>query len=157
MNGRGSKGLVSHPKRSRSYTFELRLDDDIPALSGYVKGIREYSAIDERVRKSLGSKGFVEPIVLWLNEIGYSLVDAKEQIQRAIDRDDYTDIRERMAIEGQSFSEVVSRKPCFPSFSGATDQDELIIEQVIDYFEDLCDRIEHELMDVYYYLIGSKS
>ena len=152
-----TKGKISAPRKPTEYEFKTQPESALPiAIKGYAKGLKEFSAINKRIRQNIGTEKLITPIISWLDEIESGLADAKMLIQKAIEHDSYTDIREQMAIEGESFCSSISDKPRFPSFSGATEQDELVIEQVIDYLEDLCDRITNELMDVYYYLMSAK-
>ncbi|MEE4462457.1 hypothetical protein V2S84_10095 [Azotobacter chroococcum] len=158
MNSKcNSKKYHFKPRCSKKFAFESMSEENLHIMIRcYADGVRKHSATDERIRKNIGSKAFVEPIILWLDEVNYNLSGAKEQIQRAIDKDDFTDIHERMIIEGESVLEVISNKPLPPDLVGKAAEDELVIEQIIEYFEDLCGRIESELMDTYYYLVGAK-
>lgn len=145
------------PRKSRPLAFESANFKSMPIeIRSFVKGFQEFSAATQQVRRWLGSSPLTQDIHSFLDKIEYTIADAKQQLQRAIDREAFGGIDERMQSEGISLESFLQSGPTFSTPAHENEEHERFFSAVDELYEHLIGLAKEPAFSLASYLLRAK-
>lgn len=145
------------PRKIRSLAFESEDLKSIPIeVRSFAKGFHEFSTATQQVRRWLGTCTLTQDIHSFMDKFECAVADAKRQLQRAMGREAFEGIDERMQIEGISLENFLQSGPAFSTPAHESEEHERLFSAVDELHEHLIGLAKEPAFSLAGYLLKAK-
>ena len=145
------------PRKSRPLAFESEDFKNIPIeVRSFAKAFHDFSAATQQVRRWLGTSPLTQDIHNFMDKVEYTVAGAKQQLQRAIDREAFEGIDERMQVEGISLENFLQSGPTVSLPTHESEELERFLSAVDELHEHLIELAKEPAFSLASYLLKAK-